>query len=126
MLNRVRQPFNVNGLAQVPAVAGLADKAHQKKSKQMVATGRSYLTQELRKIGLSPLPSEANFVCVRVGDGKKVAEKMERAGVVIRPLSSFGMKEFIRITIGTKEHNRRVVESLKNALMSLRAKRSNL
>lgn len=116
ILNRVRQPFNVNGLAQVAALAGFADKAHQSQSKKMVATGRSYLTQELRQMGLLPLPSEANFICVRVGDGKKVAEKMERAGVVIRPLGSFGLKEFVRITVGTQKQNQRVIETLKKAL----------
>lgn len=116
ILNRVRQPFNVNGLAQAAALAGFADKAHQNKSKKMVAEGRSYLTWELRKIGLSPLPSEANFVCVRVGEAKEIAEEMEKEGVVIRPLGSFGLKEFIRITVGTLEQNKRVIETLKKAL----------
>ncbi len=116
ILNRVRQPFNVNGLAQAAALAGFTDTAHQNKSKKMVAEGRSYLIRELRKIGLSPLPSEANFVCVRVGEAKEIAEEMEKEGVVIRPLSSFGLKEFIRITVGTLQQNQRVIETLKKAL----------
>ncbi len=116
LLNRVRQPFNVNGVAQAAACAGFADKSHQSKSKQLVRAGKKVLEKKLKELNLLVLPSEANFVCVRVGNSKKVSEAMQKEGVVIRPLGSFGLKAFIRITIGTAAQNRRVIKSLKRAL----------
>lgn len=116
ILNRVRQPFNVNGLAQVAAFSGFLDKAHQSKSKKLVREGKKTLERDLTEMGLLPLPSEANFICVKVGNAQAVAEKMQKEGVVIRPLGSFGLKEFIRITIGTAQQNRRVIKTLKRAL----------
>lgn len=116
ILKRVRQPFNVNLLAQAAAFAGLEDRTHQKKSKRLIWNEKNYLYKELKKTGCLALPSDANFICVKVGNSQRVAQRMIHDGILIRPLGSFGMDAFIRITIGTHLQNQRLIRSLNKAL----------
>lgn len=116
VLNRVRQPFNVNALAQTAALAALKDSAHEKKSLWLVRDEKKFLTAALKKMNLLTVPSQTNFLCVRVGKGKAVYEKMLEEGVIIRPLDSFGMPEYIRVTIGTRLQNEKFLQALKQVL----------
>jgi histidinol-phosphate aminotransferase len=113
---RLRQPFNVNSLAQAAASAALDDHEHVRRSYALVVEGRSYFAAELRCLGLDFVPSQANFVLVEVGDGQRVSDAMLRRGVIVRPMSGYGMPSKIRISFGTKEQNRRCTRALAEAL----------
>jgi histidinol-phosphate aminotransferase len=107
----VRHPFNVNRLAEVAALAALDDEAHAERSRQVNAEGIAYLTRELGALGLEVWPTDANFLCVRAGDG--IAGDLMREGVIVRPLAGFGMPDCIRVTIGLPEENERFIKTLR-------------
>ena len=112
-MNRVRQPFNVNSLAQVAAMAALEDKAHLEKTRQNNSEGLKFLLGELRALGFECVDTQANFFLVKVGDGKGVYDALLRKGVIVRPMASYNLPEYIRITVGLPEENRRFLESFK-------------
>ena len=117
-LNKVREPFNVNLLAQVAALAALDDKAHLKKTLQAVRSGRNYLYRELSRLKLEIVKTATNFALVDLGrDAKNVYETLLKAGVIVRPMGAWGLKSFIRVTIGKKQENERFIRALKKALM---------
>ncbi|MGH7307988.1 MAG: histidinol-phosphate transaminase [Candidatus Rokuibacteriota bacterium] len=117
LMNRIRQPFNVNSLAQVAALAALEDEAHVLECVRMIEAGRHYLYDEFKSLGLKYVPSRANFILVDVGRiAADIYQKMLRQGVIVRPLTSFGMESTLRITVGTPEENRRLVKVLRAAL----------
>lgn len=116
MLNRVRQPFNVNALAQAAAVAALADRDYVDESRALNRQGMAQLEQGLRALGLTWVPSHANFVLVRVGDGAGVYQRLLRQGVIVRPVANYGLPEHLRITIGLPEENARFLAALAVAL----------
>jgi histidinol-phosphate aminotransferase len=113
VLQRTRQPFNANGIAQAGALAGLLDQGHMDKTRELTHEGRAYLEREFATIGLEYVPSVANFVLVKVGDGKAVFEAMLRKGIILRAMGSYGLPEWVRISVGTMEQNRRCIEELK-------------
>ena len=113
VLQRTRQPFNANGIAQAGALAGLLDQEHMDKTRELTHEGRAYLEREFATIGLEYVPSVANFVLVKVGDGKAVFEAMLRKGIILRAMGSYGLPEWVRISVGTMEQNRRCIEELK-------------
>jgi histidinol-phosphate aminotransferase len=117
-MEKVRQPFNINSLIQAGAIAALDDQEHLTRTKKNNADGLSFFADELRNLKLEFIPSAANFVLVRVGPGQKVFELMQRQGVITRPMGGYKLPEWIRITIGTPEENRRCVEALKQAVNS--------
>lgn len=110
-LQRARHPFNVNRLAEAAAVAALDDREHVERSLQMVLDGRAYLTRELREMGIEVTPSDANFLLARVGMG--VYDVLLQQGVIVRPMTGYGMDDCLRITVGTPEHNERLVKTLR-------------
>jgi histidinol-phosphate aminotransferase len=110
-LERARHPFNVNGLAEVAALASLDDREHLERTLRVNAQGIEYLTRELRALGVEVWPSEANFVLARPGPG--CYERLLREGVIVRPLGGFGMPEHVRITVGLPEENERLVKALR-------------
>lgn len=116
VLQKAREPFNTNGLAQAGAVAALADFAHQAETKRMTDTGRKYLEGEFAALGLSFVPSVANFVLVHVGDGKALFQKLLRQGVIVRALSGYNLPEWVRISIGTMDQNRKCIAALREVL----------
>jgi histidinol-phosphate aminotransferase len=116
VLQKTREPFNVNGLVQAGALAALADAEHQKKTKEVTDEGRAYLQAEFEKMDLSFLPSVANFVLVNVGEGKALFEAMLREGVIVRALTGYPLPEWARISVGTMEQNRRCVAALRKVL----------
>ncbi|NQT29468.1 MAG: histidinol-phosphate transaminase [Candidatus Saganbacteria bacterium] len=112
---RVKPPFNVSRLAQAGALAALGDKAFLDKTYETNVSGKKYLYQELDKLGLEYKKTEANFIFINL---KKSADEvfvsMMRAGVIIRPLTSFGLPQCIRVSIGTKGQNEKFVAGLRN------------
>jgi len=117
LLNRVRPPFNVNSLAQVGALAALDDIEHVQRSRKLTRDGMDYLAAEFKSLGLQFIPSQANFITFRAGKGaKECYEALLREGVIVRHLASFGMEEWIRVTIGKEEQNRRFISALKKTI----------
>ena len=116
-LNRVREPFNVNLLAQVAAKAALEDQEHIEKSKQINEEGKAYLYAEFERLGLEYIPTEANFIMVKVGrPSREVFSELLRRGVIIRTGDIFGLDDFIRVSIGLPEENRRFISALSEVL----------
>ena len=116
LMNRVRQPFNVNHLAMVAAAAALEDEAFIAKSRSVNAAGLVQLQQGFEKLGLEYIPSRGNFITVRVGDAKRVYEALLRDGVIVRPIAGYGLPEHLRVTVGLPEQNARFLASLARAL----------
>ena len=116
VLERVRQPFNVNQLAQVAALAALDDEEHVERSRRTNRQGMRFLESAFARLGLAWVPSQANFVLVRVGDGAAVYAKLLRQGVIVRPVGGYGFPEHVRVTVGTGEENRRFIAALERAL----------
>jgi len=115
-LEKVRQPFNINSIAQAGALAALDDVGHMRKTRSNNSAGLAFFEQAFRGLGLEFIPSAANFSLVRVGDGQKVFEAMQRHGVIVRPMGGYQLGEWIRITVGTAKENERCLEALKAAL----------
>ena len=115
-LEKIRQPFNVNSIAQAGAVAALDDTAHAEKTRKVNARGLKFYARTFRKLGLEFLPSSANFVLVRVDDGHRVFSEMQKLGVIVRPMGGYHLGEWIRISVGTSKENRRCVQALQSAL----------
>lgn len=121
-LHRLRQPFNVNTLAQIGALACLDDEEHYRKTLTLTKEGMAWLHAEITKLGCRPLKSQANFFLVDVGvSGKLLYEKMLSRGVIIRPMAAYGFPDYIRITIGLPEENQRLVKSMAEALKEIRS-----
>jgi histidinol-phosphate aminotransferase len=117
LMNRIRQPFNVNALAQVAALAALDDESHVMECVRMIEAGRHYLYDEFNALGIKYVPSRANFILVDVGhSASDVYQKLLKEGVIVRPLTPFGMESALRITIGTPQENRRLVKALRHVL----------
>ena len=112
MIERIRQPFNVNALALVGALAALDDDDHVRRTLAMNRAGMAHLTEAFARLGLAWVPSAANFVLVRVGDGARVYDALLRRGVIVRPMAVYGFPEHVRVTIGTPAENERLVAAL--------------
>jgi histidinol-phosphate aminotransferase len=115
-LEKIRQPFNINSIAQAGALAALDDTEHVKKTRANNATGLRFFKENLGVMGLEFLPSAANFILVRVGDGAGVFDRLQKQGVIVRPLGGYQLPEWIRISIGSPEQNTRCLAALKNAI----------
>ncbi|HEX7635644.1 MAG TPA: histidinol-phosphate transaminase [Noviherbaspirillum sp.] len=120
LLNRIRQPFNVNSLAQAAAVAALNDAAFLQKSAKLNADGYRQLTQAFDAMDLEYVPSYGNFVLVKVGDddgaGARVNLALLKHGVIVRPVGNYGLPQWLRISIGLPEENEIFITALKKAL----------
>jgi histidinol-phosphate aminotransferase len=113
VLQRARQPFNANGIAQAGALAGMRDKAHMEATRRVTDEGRDFLQAEFLDMDLEFVPSHANFVLMRVGDGKKVFEALLRRGIIVRAMGSYGLPEWIRVSVGTMPQNKTFVAELR-------------
>lgn len=119
-INRVRQPFNSNLLAQAAAVAALDDSHFVDKTLKLVKDGLEYLYKNLDEMGLEYLPTETNFFLIKVPfGGENIYKRMLREGVIIRSMESYGLSEYIRINVGLPEENERFIKSLKKVINSL-------
>ena len=112
---KVRQPFNINSIAQAGALAALDDAAHVQKTRENNARGLKFFAEELQKLKLEFVPSAANFLLTKVGDGQKVFDTMQRQGVIVRPMGGYQLGEWIRITVGTEAENARCLKALRTA-----------
>ncbi len=118
-LNKVREPFNVNLVAQEAALAALDDSAHLKKTLRMVRAGRKYLYRELKKLGVSCVETATNFILADLRqDARSAYEKLLQKGVIVRPMTAWGLNTFIRVTIGKPVENKRFILALKQVLRS--------
>ncbi len=118
MMNRVRQPFNVNSIAQAAAVASLADEDFVERSYALNQAGMMQLTQGLNKLELAYIPSFANFISFKVEDAAVVNQKLLQNGVIVRPIANYEMPEYLRVSIGLFSENARFLEVLENILKS--------
>ena len=110
-LERARHPFNLNVLAEVAALAALDDCEHLERTLRTNREGMAFLARELAALGIESWPSEANFLLAKPGPG--AYERLLRKGIIVRPLSGFGMPEHVRITVGLPEENERLVKALR-------------
>ena len=117
MMNRVRQPFNVNSIAQAAAVASLADDDFVERSYALNQAGMMQLTQGFNKLGLKFIPSFANFISFTVKNAAEVNQKLLQNGVIVRPIANYEMPDYLRVSIGLFSENARFLEVLENILV---------
>ncbi len=117
-LHKVRQPFNVTGIAQAAALASLADDEHRRETKRVTDEGRAYLQNEFTAMNLPFVPSVGNFVLLKVGDGAKVFRALLERRIIVRALKGYKLAEWVRISVGTMEQNRQCIAALKEILPS--------
>lgn len=118
-LEKVREAFNTGSLAQEAALAALDDMEFLEKARRVNKEGLDYLQGEFDRMKLEYVPSVANFVLVKTGNGKRVFEELQRAGIIVRPVANYSLPEWVRITVGMPEQNQRVVRELKRILPTL-------
>ncbi|MBI3768049.1 MAG: histidinol-phosphate transaminase [Deltaproteobacteria bacterium] len=112
ILNRIRQPFNVNSLAQVAALAALDDVAHVERTRANNREGLAFLRASCERLGRAYVPSWANFLLIDVGEGARVYEALLRLGIIVRPMDGYGLPHHLRVTVGTPAENQRFVDGL--------------
>ena len=116
MMNRVRQPFNVNNVAQAAAIASLQDDDFVARSYALNQAGMAQLTQGFDKLGLPYIPSYANFVSVKVGDAAAINQQLLKNGVIVRPVANYEMPEYLRVSIGLFSENAKFLSVLEQIL----------
>jgi histidinol-phosphate aminotransferase len=117
LLNRVRQPFNVNAIGQAAAIAALDDREFALKCARENRAGLAQLADGFTQLRLEFVPSEANFIMVKVGDGGAVFQALQRVGVIVRPLRSYNLPEWVRVTVGSSEQNQRLLRELARVVL---------
>jgi histidinol-phosphate aminotransferase len=116
LLNRIRQPFNLNAMAQAAAVAALDDVDHVRRTRALVRTGLKQLREGFEALGLDSVPAVANFILVKTGRGREVFTLLQKEGVIVRPMDGYGLPEYVRVTVGTAEENDRCLRALRAVL----------
>lgn len=116
-MNKVRDPFNVNSLAQVAALTALRDDGFVKRTKRLVNEGKRFLYKEMDMLGISYVPSVTNFILLNIGmDSEAVYNSLLKKGVIVRNMKGWGMDGFLRVTIGTMKENRIFISALKEII----------
>ena len=116
-LQRVKEPFAVNSLAQVAGVAALEDTDFLDRTLEITRRGRRYLKDQFEELGLETVPSHTNFVLVRIGpEALDVQQALLRRGVIVRPCTAYDLPEFLRVTVGTQDENARMIRALAEVL----------
>ncbi len=116
-IHRVRAPFNVNNLAQVGAIAAIDDVEHYNNTLAMTREGVTWLTEQLTILGFKCYPTQTNFFLVDIKrECKEFYQAMLKKGVIVRPMTAYGFPEFIRITVGTQDENKRLMQAFKECL----------
>ena len=118
MMQRVRQPFNVNAPAQWAALAALDDSDHVQRSLAVNREGLDFLGREFEKLGLEFVPSHGNFILVRVGKGQEVFQQLLSRGIIVRPMGGYQFPEHVRVTVGTMDENRKLIATLQTIIKS--------
>ena len=114
---KVRQPFNINLLAQAAALAALDDDEHVRKTRANNFGGLQFFEKAFRRLNLQFVPSSANFILVRVGEGQRIFDAMQKLGVIVRPMGGYQLPEWIRLSIGTPQENERSLGALEKSLV---------
>ena len=112
-LEKVRQPFNLNAMAQAAALAAIDDTAHLKATRANNAAGLKFFEEALDEMGIETVPSHANFILANVSDGSGTFQKLQERGVITRPMAGYQLPEWIRISIGTPAENQRCLNALR-------------
>lgn len=115
-LNKPRQPFNFNRMAQVAATAALDDHAFINKAKEVYRAGIKQISEGCEKLGLKYVSPVANFMLINVGDGVKIFNELQKEGIIVRPMKSYELPEWIRVSIGTEEGNQKFLNALERKL----------
>lgn len=119
LLNKARPPFNVNSLAQAAALASLEDKDQVNRSKILVREGKEFLYSNLRRLKIFFIPTQANFILIKLGKkAKDVAAKLLKKGIIVRGMRAYNLPHYIRVTIGTKPQNEEFIKNLQTILSS--------
>jgi histidinol-phosphate aminotransferase len=121
LLNRVRQPFNVNALAQAAALAALGDPEYVEASRSVNREGMRQLEAGLRSLALRFLPSHGNFILLEVGDAARIYQALLAQGVIVRPVSNYDLPAWLRVTVGTGPENARFLAALSSAIRAPQA-----
>ena len=116
VLHKTRQPFNVNSIAHAGAIAALDDEAHLRETKRVIDEGRAYLQEQLSEMQIPFVPAVANFVMVNVGDACAVFQKLLQRKIIVRPLKGYGLPEWVRISVGTMEENKKMIAALREVI----------
>ena len=115
-LEKIRQPFNINSIAQAAGLAALDATECTRKARQVNSAGLRFYEAGFKTLNLEYVPSSGNFILVRVGNGQAVFDSMQRQGVIVRPMGGYKLPEWIRISVGTEQENQRCMAALKTAL----------
>ncbi|HEX3420258.1 MAG TPA: histidinol-phosphate transaminase [Candidatus Udaeobacter sp.] len=116
VLHKTRQPFNVNSIAQAAAIAALADDEHLRETRKVIDEGRAYLQEHFADMQIPFVPAAANFVMVNVGDGCAIFQKLLQRKIIVRPLRGYGLPEWVRISVGTMDENKKLVAALSEVI----------
>jgi len=116
MMNRVRQPFNVNSVAQAAAVAALRDATFVKRTFDLNQQGMTQITEGFARLGLEYIPSFGNFIAFRIGDAAAVYQRLQELGVIVRPIANYDMPEWLRVTVGLESENAKFLAALEKCI----------
>ena len=119
LLNKVRQPFNVNAMAQAAGVAALADSAHLERTRRLLAAGQVQVRDGLRRLGLDPVETVTNFMLFRFEKAAALTAALTRRKVIVRPMAGFGLPDYVRVSIGTEAENATFLAALEDALKEI-------
>lgn len=117
LLEKFRQPFNINAMAQAAALAALEDDAYVRRTREWVREGLDFFETSFAQMGLETVPSCANFLLVKTGNSRGTFEALQRRGVIARPMDGYGLSDWLRLSVGTPEENQRAVDCLKEGLL---------
>lgn len=116
LMARIRQPFNVNAMALEAALAAIEDDDFVDKTRHMISEGLRYFENHFSKLGVEFVPSVTNFMLVKVGNGRKVFQELQKEQVIVRPMDGYNLPEYIRVTIGRRSENTRCLNALRRVL----------
>jgi histidinol-phosphate aminotransferase len=120
VLHKTRQPFNVNSIAHAGAIAALDDEAHLHETKRVIDEGRAYLQEQFAEMQIPFVPGAANFLMVKIGDGCALFQKLLQRKIIVRPLKGYDLPEWVRISVGTMEENKKLVATLTEVIRDYR------
>lgn len=115
-IQKPRQPFNTNRMAQIAAIAALDDEFFVRKSRQLYLDGKHFVEKACQERGIEFVPAFANFILIKTGTGRDISNALQENGVIVRPMDGYGLPDWIRITFGTSEQNHHFIETLDKVL----------
>ena len=110
-LNKIRQPFNVNAMAQSAALAALDDDEYIESCREKIVHGVQYLSNQFNKLGLETVPSAANFILVKTMNGKKVFEDLQKRKIIVRPMNVYNLPDYVRVSVGKEDQNQKIINA---------------